>query len=282
MILRRHALSGSLAALVLVLVLAGSATAGIPVSEKQTCPVGGERFTHQTTASYTTFGQRPDGKPYGSWTFPLALPQCPGNGLVMYRVFSRAEIARLPALLADPAYVELRQTQTPYYRAAWLEHQLQPRSPATAWLLLNASWEAEDGSLRKARDQDEFIDAVAVLAPATEPREQFALRVRAANAMRELGRFDAAAAALKALPRQALEADPDRPAWTDFLARLESAIARGDRSPEPLDLIPTRIAAGFCLGDERAPPRNDPWCRDPAMVQPISQLRDARGGHAAH
>jgi len=276
----RRALSASLAALVLG--VAGSASSGTPVTEKQTCPVGGERFTHQTTASYTTFGQRPDGKPYGSWTFPLALPQCPKNGLVMYRAFSKPEIARLPALLADPVYVELRQSQTPYYRAAWLEHQLQPRSPATAWLLLNASWEAEDGSLRKARDQDEFIDAVAVLAPTTEPREQFALKVRAANAMRELGRFDAATATLKSLPRQALDTDPDRAAWTGFLVRLETAITRGDRSPEPLDLIPTRIAAGFCLGDVRAPPRNDPWCRDPAMAQPISQLRDARGGHAAH
>eukprot|EP01041_Mallomonas_annulata_P020906 gene20906-40825_t len=117
--------------------LAGHAVAGTPVAEKQVCPVGGERFTHQTTASYTTFGQRPDGKPYGSWVFPVTPPQCPKNGLVMYRAFAKAELARLPVLLADPVFVELRQTQTPYYRAAWLEHQLQPRSPATAWLLLN-------------------------------------------------------------------------------------------------------------------------------------------------
>lgn len=263
-------------------VLAGMPATGAPVTEKQSCPVGGERFEHQTIDAYATFGQRPDGKPYGSWVFPVTPPQCPGNGLVMYRTFSKAELARLPALLANPVFVELRQTQTPFYRAAWLENQLSPRSPATAWLLLNASWEAEDGSLRKARTQDEFIDAVAVLAPAATPLEQFALQVRAANAMRELGRFDAAAAALKAMPQGGLEGDPNRPAWLDFLAKLDAAIARGDRDPEPLDLIPARIAAGYCLGDARAPPRNDPYCRDPAMAEPIKLLRDARGGHAAH
>jgi len=269
-------------AMMMAAILVATSAAGAPVTEKQSCPLGGERFEHQTTDSYATFGQRPDGKPYGSWVFPVTPPQCPGNGLVMYRVFSKAELARLPTLLIDPVFVELRQTQTPFYRAAWLENQLTPSSPATAWLLLNASWEAEDGSLRKARAQDEFIDAVAVLAPAATPPERFALQVRAANAMRELGRFDAAAAALKALPQAGLDGDANRSAWVGFLAQLDAAIARGDRAPEPLDLIPARIAAGYCLGDGRAPPRNDPFCRDPAMVEPIKLLRDARGGHAAH
>lgn len=256
--------------------------AGTPVSQQMTCPVGGERFIHQTTASYTTFGQRPDGKPYGSWRFPLALPECPKSGLVMYRAFTRDERARLPALLADPVFVDLRRDQTAYYRAAWLEHALQPRSSVTAWLLLNASWEADDDSLRKARYQDEFVDAVTILGPDAAPMERFDLQVRAANALRELGRFDQAAAALKAVPRQALDGDPDRPVWTAFLNGMDRAIARADRSPEPLDLIPARIAAEYCLGDERAPARNDPWCRDPAMAEPLKQRRDALGGHAAH
>lgn len=51
------------------------AAAGIPVRQRMTCPIGGEAFTYNTTASYTTFGSRPDGKPYGSWIFPLALPE---------------------------------------------------------------------------------------------------------------------------------------------------------------------------------------------------------------
>ena len=262
--------------------LSATALAGTPVSQQMTCALGGERFTHSTTASYITFGQRPDGKPYGSWRFPLALPECPKSGLVMYRVFTKDERVRLPTLLSDPVFVELRQGQTPYYRAAWLEHALAPRSSVTAWLLLNATWEADDDSLRKARYQDEFIDAVTVLAPDAAPMERFALQVRAANALRELGRFDQAAAALKAVPRQALDVDPDRLPWMVFLTGLERAIARADRSPEPLDLIPTRIAAQYCRGDERAPARNDPWCRDPAMAEPLKQLRDALGGHAAH
>ena len=269
---------------VVVIALCVSATvwAGTPVSEQMTCPVGGERFTHQTTASYTTFGQRPDGKPYGSWRFPLALPECPKSGLVMYRAFTRDERARLPALLADPVFVDLRQSQTAYYRAAWLEHALQPRSSVTTWLLLNASWEADDDSLRKARYQDEFIDAVSVLGPDAAPMERFALQVRAANALRELGRFDQASAALKAISRDALDADPGRAAWTAFLDGLARATTRSDRTSEPLDMIPVPIAAAYCLGGDGAQPRPDPYCRDPKMAGPIQAIRKARGGHAAH
>lgn len=262
--------------------LSTTALAGTPVSEQVTCALGGERFTHQTTAAYTTFGQRPDGKPYGSWRFPLALPECPKSGLVMYRAFTKDERARLPALLADPVFVDLRRGQTPYYRAAWLEHALQPRSSVTAWLLLNASWEADDESLRKARYQDEFIDAVAVLGPDAAPRERFALQVRAANALRELGRFDAAGAALKAVPRDPLDTDASSPAWTAFLDGLDRAITRSDRTSEPLDMIPAPIAAGYCLGDASVQPRLDPYCRDPKMAEPIQAVRNARGGHAAH
>jgi hypothetical protein len=253
-----------------------------PVTQTLTCPVGGERFPFTSLSAYATWGQRPDGKPYGSWVFPAPLPECPDNGLVMYRDFSRDERGRLPAILADPGFVALREGQGTWYRAAYLEHALQPRSPVTAWLLLNATWEAQDGSLRKARYQDEFVDAVQVLGGEAAPIEAFALRVRAANALRELGRFEEARAALAALPRDTLASDPAAAQWGAFLDGLARAIARGDRTPEPLDLIPRQVAAAYCLGGVSAPPRGDPECSTPDMTQAMKAVRDARGAHAAH
>ena len=75
-----------------VLASAGSALAATPYQADAVCPVGGEKFKYTSTGSWSTWGERPDGKPYGSWIFPSPLPECPGNKLVMYREFSPVEI----------------------------------------------------------------------------------------------------------------------------------------------------------------------------------------------
>ena len=49
---------------VLLLATGTAAVAGFPVTEERTCPIGGERFSFTTTASYSTWGARPDGKPF--------------------------------------------------------------------------------------------------------------------------------------------------------------------------------------------------------------------------
>ena len=43
-----------------------------------------ELRARSTTGCLQHLGQRPDGKPSGSWEFPLDLPRCPGNGLVIF------------------------------------------------------------------------------------------------------------------------------------------------------------------------------------------------------
>jgi len=66
---------------VVLAALAGGtpAQAGMPYPEKMKCAVGGESFTHIGTMSYSTWGSRPDGKPYGSWRFPIELPVLSGQ-----------------------------------------------------------------------------------------------------------------------------------------------------------------------------------------------------------
>src|SRR5215213_996323 len=101
-----------------------SASAGSPVTDRMTCPIGGGSFDFTTTASYSTSGERPDGKPYGSSNFPLAIPECPDNGLVLYKDYTPEEVAKLEPLVASEAYQALRKDDTPYYRAYWLMKQM--------------------------------------------------------------------------------------------------------------------------------------------------------------
>jgi hypothetical protein len=250
---------------------AGEAQAGFPVQTKETCAVGGEKFTYVTTGSYSTWGARPDGKPYGSWEFPLALPECPGNGLVMYRDFTADEKKRLKDLLASAEYKAMRGRETSYYRAAWLERALVPGSADAPWILLRAVWQTDADPVLKARYHREFVAAATAL---TKPQSGddlnwLALQARAVNSRRELGEFDEALAHLKALPTasldvtvseptdknyEAVEAAQNRRGWLAFLKGIETAIARRDASAEPLDLLPPEVAADLCLdmGDKAA------------------------------
>lgn len=271
-------------AFVCVLSLPMAAHAGFPVEVKEKCAVGGERFTYTTTGSYTTFGARPDGKPYGSWHFPLALPVCPGNGLVMYKDFSKAELKQLPALLASPEFQALRARETPYYRASWLARALDPADQDANWLLLSASWEADQNPAQHARYQAEFVRAMQQ-APQPNDLTGYVMRFRVANALRELGRFDEAGGIVRDLPQAAVapkaggdESDEaNKQGWRDLAAALTRAIARGDTSSEPLDLLPLDIAAGQCLGyPGEIEPRADALCKAEPLLSAITKMKTER------
>lgn len=84
--------------------LAAPATASTFFEVAKTCPVGGEHFSHSELGSISTFGAMPDGMPVGSGYFPVPMPECPGNGLVMYRDFDDSEIAALRAIVDSDEY----------------------------------------------------------------------------------------------------------------------------------------------------------------------------------
>jgi hypothetical protein len=232
-----------------------AATAGTPVVRKMTCPIGGKAFDFATTGSYSTAGARPDGKPYGSWTFPLALPECPDNGLVLYKEYEPAEVEKLAPLVASDAYQALRREDTPYYRAYWLMREMGLGPESYLWALLQASWEADSKPALKARYQAELAEASAKVAADPASLNWLGMEGRAINALRELGRFDEAQARLARLPAaglapvagEAADQARARKAWGDFLAGQRKAIARKDASSEPLDLIPRREALSRCL-----------------------------------
>lgn len=245
-----------------LLMIPAAAGAGTPVTQKMTCPIGGGSFDFKTAASYTSWGERPDGKPYGSWTFPLAVPECPDNGLVLYKEYTAEEIAKLEPLVASDAYQALRNADTPYYRAYWLMKAMGLGPEKYLWALLQASWEAEPAPETRRRYLAELAEASAKVPARPGDLNWIGMEARAANALRELGRFDEALARLDSIPVAGLEvAMPSRakatPAaiaevrtrrgWLAFLRNLKAAIARHDAAVEPLDLIPKTVAFGRCL-----------------------------------
>ncbi|WP_447728450.1 hypothetical protein [Sphingomonas koreensis] len=231
-----------------------------------TCPVGGEAFDAPALMHYSTFGAFPDGQPIGSIEFPVLLAECPGNGLVLYDTFTPEETAKLGPLVASEPYKALRGSETSYYRAAWLAKGLGSKERA-AWLLLSATWQAKQASPsgdQARRYNGEFVTAVAELPIDAGKLESIALRARAANALRELGRFDEAEAL-----RASIVIAPDagglddrgaknRAGWGGYLKDLAAPIARKDATRRPIELMNRREAAGRCLSKEFAAKYNRP------------------------
>lgn len=252
---------------------------------EKVCPVGGEKFKFMALGSISTFGRFPDGMPIGSGVFPVAFPECPGNGLAMYRDFDSAEVKRLGAIVDTPNYQALRGTETPYYRAFRLATALGDEQ-RRSWLLLAATWEAKRAGTtdpRAIRYAKEFI-ALAAAAPVdARSLDSIALRLRAANALREFGRFDEAER-LRAAIVVAPDADTDKDevaGWTKMVAALAAPIARRDAARMPIDLAGDREAARRCLAPERKDDAKEPplttfetnYCARPALAAAIAQLR---------
>lgn len=250
------------------------------------CPAGGEKFTANVIVSFTSWGQRPDGRPYG--TLPIyPITECPGNGLLLVQDnFSPEDVAKLGPLVASSEYQAMRTAETPHYRAWWLLAHLQ-RDPYTlASFLLQASWETDADLARKARYQAAFVAAATGLKPAPDKTEAwFVLNMRAGNALRELGYFDKAAQLLarvdkpEFMPKDAATAA----ALRALIARLQVLIAEGNPTPEPANLIPRFEAARRCeIGAAFLSPSEVAACDDPQLAEPRKQMRKALDRESRH
>ncbi len=235
-----------LAACAATAALLGTAYAEVPSREEMVCPIGGQSFVYMGYAVYSTYGQRLDGKPFGSTEFPLRIPVCP-NGFVVYRSdLSEAEVAALARYIETPEFAAMAERST-YYRASRLARAAGDPAALQAWLMLSASWQVDTDAARFAEYQGEFL-ALAEQALAQLPRtspEWWALHFRAANAERQLGRFDAASARLSGLPMHELASidlgeEGDAAAWGEgfrgAVETLNGLIAARDASVEPESL----------------------------------------------
>ena len=167
---------------------AGAAQASTPgTPQKIKCPVGGETFTFIGYASYSRWGSLPDGQPIGSAPFPIAIPQCPTNGLPIFDEFDEPTIARLATLVNGPEFRALVAAgETQRYRAQWLMARLGRPEIDRTWVLLNAGWEAKNaGDAARARRYGEEYVAAAAALPG-DGLDVHGLKARRANALRHL------------------------------------------------------------------------------------------------
>jgi hypothetical protein len=240
------------------------APAPVPAAKAMTCPVGGASFQYAAPAPTASLGERPDGKPYGI-AGPPPLPECPDNGLVLYKDYSAAEVAKLEPLLASEAYQGLRKADVQYYRAYWLMKQMGLGPEDYLWVLLQASWQAEDRPELRRRYLTELAEESAKVPARPADLNWIGMEGRAINALRELGRFEEALVRLDKVPLKELEvaapAAEDQGAaarrarvrrgWLHYFTQMRPVLARKDSTLEPFELLPRSVAVGRCLGDTK-------------------------------
>lgn len=238
-----------------------AAPAGAQEKVAMKCPVGGAAFDYVRPARGAVLGLRPDGRPYGDSVQPAPLPECPDNGLVLYKDYEPDEVERLTAFVASDAYKALRAEDTQYYRAYKLMRELGETPDDYLWALLQASWEADGKPALRKRYQEELISASSDVPARTGDLTWIGLEGRVIDALRELGRFDEASAKLAKIPmlwldvqipsadtasREEILAAKQRRVWLLFFRQEQAAIERKDSSKEPLDMLPKAIATARC------------------------------------
>jgi len=249
-----------------------------------TCPVGGAQFAAWQPSMYSTYGERPDGQPYSYLPFPLPVPECPGNKLIVFDEFTEAETQTLARLIASGEYRRLIGTDTTYYRAYWLAEALGRPKSQTLGLLLSAIWqvspgewgkkeeEKEKGDTRLARYQTTFISQVRALDAGVAAQDRLWLRARATNAARQMGQFDEAERLLRQAEETLVLVDQKR-GWDVYLSKLRVVIRRGDTGVEPLDMIPRREVASACLRWQPLNAFDRAICGEPEIAGEIADLR---------
>lgn len=280
--MRKLVLAPALAALL----TAAPAAQAAPVQRAMKCPLGGEAFQFTTVESIVSWGERPDGKPYGA--FPLDLPECPKNGLVLYKDYEPQEVAKLEPLVASEQYQALRKEHVPFYRAYWLMGEMGVAPGPRLIALQRAIWTADAKPELRARYLAAFAEETAKLPAKPEDVNWIGMEGRAINALRELGRFDEAAARLAKLPLSALAvAEPkaaDRSAaavqararrnWHSYFQDLKGVIARRDASAEPFEMLPKREWTARCLDGKGLSEAQQAYCT--AQAGAVEEARAAR------
>lgn len=253
---------------IVAVALAGAAPATTLSEQKFVCPIGGEKFNAFVIGSMTTWGQRPDGMPYGTTTI-VPMTECPGNGFIFFEEeFTKSDIQRLTPLVSGTDYQSLRRTDTQYFRAWWLMNRLGRDPYDTAQKLLVASWESDSDLARKIRYQRSYVAAVDALpTSAAKQTDLFWMNVRSANLLRELGEFAKSDALLARLDHpDFLPTNKDSLEGARYMIdALKLLNADRNAKSEPTNLIPATVALDICAASTGLSPAEVSACKGPEI-----------------
>ncbi len=247
---QRKKLPQLLMTVAVVVLFASPALATTFVKQKFVCPIGGEKFEANVVASNSTFGQRPDGKPYSPLpVYPIV--ECPQNGFLLFdEEFTSDELQQLRIAVESAEFQAMRATDTPHYRAYWLKEKVGREPLQKIWSLTQAGWETDQDWDRKVRYKAALIAEITSLKRTEDNADSwFWYNLRAANALRELGYYGKADALLdRVYQTDQIPADEDNAKNAAFFVEeLRALIAEENPVVEPANLVPSEIAAFRCV-----------------------------------
>ncbi|MDZ4152427.1 MAG: hypothetical protein U1E01_15210 [Methylicorpusculum sp.] len=206
------------------------ATTLFPV--ERTCPVGGQKYRSVEIGSTSRFGMRLDLRPIGPAAH-LPWAECP-NGFVVFKDFTKDEIAKLTPIVAGAEYQRMRKEHTTAYRVVYLRRSLGESDTDLSWLILKAAWGAEDRKMEKLRQQylEEAYNAFIAQANTlvTHDDEWWSASILAAEIERQRHHFNESITLLEALPVSELPSDDLKHA---LISQIKGHAVKGD--PKPTD-----------------------------------------------
>lgn len=215
-----------------------------------TCPLGGGEFQGRYHADFHSAVSRDRG--LGSFEPLVVAPieQCPNGFLIAKPNYSKAELAQIAKLIAEPAFVKLRGRAT--YEQLWWLRRAEGADPyALAELLYLAAREMHASPVNELRQSTLYVAAVAQLPFNFERKDRwFQANLRAVNLWREQGRFEEAKELLVALSNDALK--PAGNKSNDELHALSLLIEERNSDSYPVTLRKPEQAAYSCLDSGRS------------------------------
>ncbi len=214
---------------IFALTISVTASAGMPVDEDMTCPIGDETFKTTSTMSCTKFGNTMSLQPITSCDFITRLPQCPTNKLPLYKEFSTDDLAKIETFMETRAYKDAA-TGSRYFLAALIESKLTSRQSETEFYVLQEGfWHTPAQSY----DKPDYLAAYHKAASEVYALEEFESKPfwRGAEAMVYLAEGNN-----KAAKKNIKLMETDDKESKDFLKNYKKALTYCARHPKNKDL----------------------------------------------